>query len=549
MAFRSEVIHSYRTSVRGRLREFALGRPTDRKKVLRRPGVTIVELMVSVALTLIVVLAIVRVFDLLGGSVTESRSILELSAQLRSASTQLQQDLDRLTAQPTPPLNSQTAAGYLEIIEGVRRDADIDGDGLVNTQEYDPNNYTIDDIPVTFQPASRIYAESDQLIREVAGTMGDTDDVLMGTIRSTGEPFRGQIFIPAAGQFQVIESPLAEIVYWIQPILGPGTTETIEFVISRRRLLILPTAEMKQRLIAMSASIDFSDPVQVLDFLWHNDLSVRPEVVAGNLRLVPNNLSDLQVRRNRFAHWPDALEMSAASSNSRIRRATTFWTMADRLNRNFVQPPAVGFVSAYTAAPVDITRHVFAQDALSFDVRVYDPLAPLFRPVVGARYVVTPTDPSFGVLATPPGNAAVGYGAYVDLGYAHAFDPTGSFARLPTKVVSNFSDWPAARSRVMFTGASFVPLMPRVYDTWTTLYERDGINPQDPSVQEVVGSTDEGRDGLDNNGNLAIDELEERETAPPYAHPLRGLEVILRVREVSSQQVRQASVVADFVSP
>ena len=53
-------------------------------------------MLVSVALTLLVVLAVVRVFDLLGGNVTESRSILELSGQLRNVSAQLQKDLDFL---------------------------------------------------------------------------------------------------------------------------------------------------------------------------------------------------------------------------------------------------------------------------------------------------------------------------------------------------------------------------------------------------------------------------------------------------------------------
>ncbi len=81
-----------------------------------RSGVTIVELLVSVALTLVVVLAIVRVFDLLGGNVSESRSILELSAQLRSAATQLQQDVDLLTVRPDPPLDGKSTGGYLEII-------------------------------------------------------------------------------------------------------------------------------------------------------------------------------------------------------------------------------------------------------------------------------------------------------------------------------------------------------------------------------------------------------------------------------------------------
>jgi hypothetical protein len=60
---------------------------------------------------------------------------------------------------------------------------------------------------------------------------------------------------------------------------------------------------------------------------------------------------------------------------------------------------------------------------------------------------------------------------------------------------------------------------------------------------------DEGTNGLDDGGgSLVVDDAVEQETAPPYAQPLRGLELILRMRDNSTQQVRQTSVVADFVT-
>ena len=152
-----------------------------------RNAVTIVELLVSVALTLIVVLAIVRVFDLLGGNVSASRSILELSAQLRSAATQLQHDVDRLTVDPHSniPLNALSTGGYLEIIEGVRRDYDNDGDGTANPVDTLMNPFVVfpvDDLESGIaEPAARV---APQFASEVVSILGDTDDVWMGTLRT-----------------------------------------------------------------------------------------------------------------------------------------------------------------------------------------------------------------------------------------------------------------------------------------------------------------------------------------------------------------------------
>ena len=109
----------------------------------RRRGLTLIEMLVSVALTLLVVLAVVRVFDLLGGNVTESRSILELSGQLRNVSAQLQKDLDRITVRTLPPADGSSSEGYLEIIEGPRSDRDSDGDTIINPMDNDPTPFAV----------------------------------------------------------------------------------------------------------------------------------------------------------------------------------------------------------------------------------------------------------------------------------------------------------------------------------------------------------------------------------------------------------------------
>ena len=99
-----------------------------------------------------------------------------------------------------------------------------------------------------------------------------------------------------------------------------------------------------------------------------------------------------------------------------------------------------------------------------------------------------------------------------------------------------------------------------VYDTWSFHYENDGVDEDDD------GKVDQGTNGLDDNGwyvnaitgaiqysgqvNGPIngpDDVGERETAPPYDKPLRGIQVILRVFEHDSRQIRQVSVDQHFV--
>jgi hypothetical protein len=92
-----------------------------------------------------------------------------------------------------------------------------------------------------------------------------------------------------------------------------------------------------------------------------------------------------------------------------------------------------------------------------------------------------------------------------------------------------------------------------VYDTWSFHYENNGVD------EDFVNGVDQGTNGLDerdprlggavdlvdNPNDIPIngpDDVGERETFPPYDKPLRGLQVLLRLYERDSRQVRQVSV-------
>jgi hypothetical protein len=106
-----------------------------------------------------------------------------------------------------------------------------------------------------------------------------------------------------------------------------------------------------------------------------------------------------------------------------------------------------------------------------------------------------------------------------------------------------------------------------VYDTWSFHYENNGLNEDrlrfDGTMWQVITTdqVDEGTNGLDDLGSysdghvaaagrnprLGPDDVGERETAPPYDRPLRGVQVVLRLYERDSRQVRQVSVNQHFV--
>jgi len=81
----------------------------------------------------------------------------------------------------------------------------------------------------------------------------------------------------------------------------------------------------------------------------------------------------------------------------------------------------------------------------------------------------------------------------------------------------------------------------RIYDTWSTHYECNGIDENNDGV------VDGGTDGLDNNADGVVDDDGERDTRPPYPVPLRGIEIRIRCYEPSSREVRQVTVRHTFV--
>lgn len=449
----------------------------------RGRGFTLVEMLVAMALTLIMVYAIAEFYAYVGDSVRDGRAMIEMGGQLRSACQRLKRDLDSLTVRVVPWTDDGNNSGYFEYYEGPRNDKFPDGSTAV-TDDTDG-----DKIP-------------DINANNATNLLGDGDDILGFTITSGTEPFQGRY---AAGG-GVAVSRQAEVVWWtgFKDLDGDATYDVGEpRFLFRRQLLILSNPGQ----IGSSTYADAAQAQNALVAYWQNNdisASVR-KGTDGQFRLYANTLSDLTRRENRFAHtyngangFPGPLDLQAGAIHSR-----------------YVLTSATG-------------EDIVLANLLGFDVRAYDPSAPLVADTSassGASLAMGPGDVGY---ANATGNATLGYGAYVDLWY-NRLEATGRS--------SVFSGSPATNSQLLdgSGGIGASANYGATYDTWSLSYERG---------QPGGGAA---MDGIDGNNSNGVDDPLERTTSPPYAVPLRGIQVKLRIYDPSSRQVRQSTVTADFV--
>jgi hypothetical protein len=434
-----------------------------------RRGITLVEMLVALAVTLLMMGAVVTVFGFIGERVTDSRAIIETADRLRSAGHRLREDLARITVDAIPWQRPEEGAGYLEILEGPARDAR--------------------DATGTYAPANSPQA-----------MIGDPDDLLMFTVRSHGEPYRGK-YTPQAGSnlSPIIESNTAEVVWFLQPTVGIAANPPT-YSLCRRQMLIVP-----EGVLGANARLDAT-------FYDQYDVSARVDQHrSGQVRRIANTLGDLTKRENRFLH-----NRHYANSLSTAPAGLGYpWPVRYQPNAPPLPP----------LSPDRQGEDVVLTNVLSFDVQVFDPNVEM-RSTGSA--VVEPTDP--GYKNAPVNNTNPARGAYIDLGDA-----------LPGAIFGVMA--PTSAAALKSGLAPKAPFLYSTYDTWSFHYEHDGI-PQNPAL-----GVDKGTNGLDDNAltNPGVDDMSERETSPPYPYPLRGLRVKIRVYEPGTKQVREITVVQSFV--
>lgn len=575
-----------------------------------RRGLTLVEMLVGMAITLVMMAAVVTLFANVSGSVRNRRASAELSGQLRLARARLSRDLAGATCVPTPSQDPNQATrpaeavGYLEIIEGRFNDAhpSLLTDHIDDPRNGNPELNYADSIVPGSQLVDQLAAANLQL-RSTTGdfvtdgrALGDHDDILALTVRSDGEPFVGRD--PANN---LVESDFAEVIWY--SVENPADGELGEpgmRTVYRRVLLIAPW-------VSLPGGMD-PDPTM---YFQESDISARWDPQVNDW--VANTLADLTKRENRcyrmgnsmFPHGfaslgrdytstpnvqitrntinnPNPLNVNAAivaqvDNNTpgvpilsyRVDRGGEYAAMpslqltggggfgasAFPVMKRIQATPPVWEIAAVTSGPPPLAfdRHgedLMLNDVLAWDVRVFDPGAPLLD---HAGTVVGPSDA--GWYTAPGGNniRPVGYGEYVDLHWNPP--PRQRQLSLPLRGWYNVGNVPAP----LFEGPPHpksLLLFPHeaVYDTWSFHYENDGRDQDDESGNDNIpdgdpntGAIDEGTNGLDDDNQNGVDDVGELETSAPYPVPLRGLKVILRAYERDAQQIRETSVTHSFV--
>ena len=504
------------------MKRFAGSSPGDRQSPARgRGGYTIIELLMATTLTLMLMFVVVTIFASVSAGINDTRATLEMAGRLRAAKARLQLDFDGLTVPVYPPVRPEAGKGYLEIIEG----------------PLGPVSPPIP-LPVNFDTGL------------VDSTVADFDDILMSTTRSRSGPFVGRY------RDVTIQSNEAEVAWFVR-----GRT------LYRRVLLIAPQVmpDLDDNHNGSANPTDNNGVVDLVDtggqsFYALYDISARPQYDASGTVAgwVPNTLGDLTKRENRYAHAVHPAEVSppaplldypypvgrwgqlglptlreCASPNwmtwanpgamPAVTPAVQVDLWANPAHRWPEVEPVTGTLLNFQGVGVDdrIGEDVILTNVIGFDIKVWDPGAPLLD-YQGA--ILAPGDPGYLVAIAAGVLTPAGYGAYVDLGYAPAYVPS------------------ATAPRPHFNGLGSMPLvLPRVYDTWSFHYEHDGLD------QDGNGLIDEGTDGFDNDGAGVVDDVAEMESVPPYLDPLRGIQIKIRTFEPDSRQVREVTVVADFL--
>ena len=240
-----------------------------------------------------------------------------------------------------------------------------------------------------------------------------------------------------------------------------------------------------------------------------------------------------------------------------------------------------------------IGEDVVMTNVIGFDVKAWDPNAPVLRRTIAPTGVVLmPGDPDYlremvllqdaivtgSAYTTPP------IGAYADLNYLARLPlrpsliypdvdygttlPALHFHRQGNPLMSPTNE-PLACNRSMAYGTRLhfavyqqpYCFFPSVYDTWSLHFEHNGQrvhyfteNPSTVNYEDSLyvgdedgnGIYDQASNGLDDDNQNGVDDPGERETQPPYAVPLQGIQVRIRAFEPGSRQIREVTIIQKF---
>ena len=464
-----------------------------------RTGLTLIEIMIALTMTLIVLFAMMEAFQYASTEIARGRASLEMSNQMRGVIEILRTDLNGVTVDVRPHTESVNPNGYFETIEGPQRDFGLDR--VNNAENIGGNNF-----------------------------VGDYDDIIAFTSRNPDRLYRGRYF---GGLHQ---SSLAEIVWWtshrdLNNDTLVGLDEQVKLY--RRVLLIrpdlnsvIPPADLNSEPVV--GLFHTTDETVVRDWLTANDVSVRwvdllpVDAPDGNRdTVVANTLTDLARREFRYCH--------------------EFFLAGTPANPGFHNLKRFGVPLSLENTKMDTQDDIMLGDIIAFDVKVYSRNALVDEQ---ANILLEPSD--IGYNANSSSLEIIG--SFVDLGYDIVnFNDNNTTAgfRFDDEQFQfgpeTTADGDELALRYFVNGTDDSNGYDIAYCTWSPHYEADGID------QDDDGDFDEGTNGLDDDGDGSVDNSNEWEALPPYPYPVRGIKVTFRLIEEASRQVRQQSMVHSFV--
>lgn len=322
--------------------------PSTPQPNLRNRGITLVEMLAAMAITLVMMAAVVTMFANISDSVSRRRATIEMATQLRHVRGVLQRDLAGATCPTIPWQKPESNHGYFEIIEGPRTDYDPsvwlrdandngapDGPDAADSTDGSDIELAVSQLPSSnlgTLPGGTTNVTALGAVTDGRG-LGDWDDTLMMTVRNETEPFTGRVPDNVVGAFEdwafkTVESPLAEVVWYALEAPAEARDRKSNYfaepgfrTIYRRTLLIAPTLDYGLivegvrvgpgvvRVLGDGLERDAIDDAlaSLVAFQDRYDLSVRLEwdpVLGddGRWKLVANTLGDLTKRENRYEH-------------------------------------------------------------------------------------------------------------------------------------------------------------------------------------------------------------------------------------------------------
>jgi Prokaryotic N-terminal methylation motif len=224
-----------------------------------RRGITLVEMLVTVAVLVLLMTILVQIFQAATGALSSAQSYQELDDSLRRLDATIRSDLNGVTARLTPPLNPKDGLGYLEY--GENAFADIQGE--------------------------------------------DSDDYIRFTAKApAGRPFRGRVLLPPPVNPSALSAGQLNTYINNQPILVTSEfAEIIYFVrngnLYRRVFLIAP--ERQGSIVQMT-----NNTMPAAQTGWANNFVFHPGAYGGNAAVSWLGVNDLSARPASSGPGPDA---------------------------------------------------------------------------------------------------------------------------------------------------------------------------------------------------------------------------------------------------